>query len=54
MKKILLIIIATIFNLLVCHSQEIAASDGYIGIKTQISNDNQYLKIIYCDQGSPA
>jgi membrane-associated protease RseP (regulator of RpoE activity) len=54
MKKILLIIIATFFNLLVCHSQEIAASDGYIGIKTQISNDNQYLKIIYCDQGSPA
>jgi C-terminal processing protease CtpA/Prc len=48
------ITLAAIFNILVCHSQEIATPVGYTGIKTQISIDNQYLRIIYCDQGSPA
>lgn len=54
MSKIFLIILATILKITVCLSQVSGTVGGNIGVKTIISQDNQYLKIINCDPGYPA
>lgn len=54
MRKIFLIILASILNITVCLSQVSGTVGGNIGVKTVISQDNQYLKITNCDPGYPA
>src|SRR4030042_1027868 len=54
MRKKSLIILATVLNITVCLSQLSGTVEGNIGVKTIISQDNQYLKITYCDPGYPA
>ena len=54
MKNTILIILATIFNLITCFSQVSRIEDANIGVQTKISADSQYLKITFCVPGSLA
>ncbi|MBN2348781.1 MAG: PDZ domain-containing protein [Bacteroidales bacterium] len=54
MKNTILIILATIFNLITCYSQVSIIEDANIGVKAKISADSQYLKITFCVHGSLA
>lgn len=54
MKNLLLAILAFLLNITVCIPQEEGSSTGGIGCVLQVSNDNQFIKVIRVIQGSPA
>ena len=54
MKKIILITILILLNMIVCFSQEVKTESGYIGIKYKLSSDSQYLQINWIFSGYPA
>ena len=54
MKKLIFVILAVLFNITVCVSQEEGFSTGGIGCMLQVSSDRQFIKVNRVFQGSPA
>jgi len=54
MKKTILLTLISLLVVAVCFSQKNNTNDAYIGVNVELSSNNQYLKIIYCWDGSPA